>query len=329
MINCPLCYKQFTDVSEFERHLKEFHYLDMYQYYEMMKFTDSISRPPISYLTPSTEMYLPNLSKAKSINERNLFTNLIKENLREYYSNIIGDRFFQLFIIDDVYFNNTLSHQYEEFKDIIRVIQKRDDRDRSEAWFLDWILGYPRIISNENIDGIKTVRVDQLYSVDTSQPDKIIVNNYIINLPELLNMNYTNYPKYNIFSNSKGRNTRRLKLDPKKRPSPYLKFYPHKGSEVQSILQITDSRTGEPVDMDRVPKLDLIVLKLLTMRSRSYMKLLCEVLEVVCDSVNLITDGVFLRNSVEIDPKKNHKVNLSWLPSECSMDEEFINISIF
>lgn len=329
MIGCPLCYKQFSNVSEFERHLKEFHYLSMYQYYEMMGFSDSISRQPISYLTPSSEMYLPNLLKAKSMNERNLFINLIKENLKEYYNNIIGDRFFQLFIIDDVYFNNTLSHQYEEFKEIIKIVQKRDSRDRAEAWFLDWHLGYPRIIGKENVDGIKTVKVDQLYRVNTDQPDKIIVNNYVIELPELLNMNYSNYPKYNIFSNSKGRNTRRLKLDAKKRPNPYMKFYPHKNSDIQSILQVTDLQTGEPVDMGKVSQLDLIVLKLLTMRSRSYMKLICEILEVVCDSVNLITDGVFLRNSIEIDLKKKHKANLMWLPDDKCCKEDFINISIF
>ena len=327
MIKCPLCYKEFSEVSEFEKHLSEFHYLDMYRYYEMMGTSESLTRPPISYLSPSSEMYLPDLSKAKSVNERTLFTNLIKSNLREYYSNIIGDRFFQLFIIDDIYFNSTFSHQYEEFKEVLKILQKRDNRDRGDSWFLDWHLGYPRIVSKENLDGIKTVNVDSLYKVSYGD-DTITVNNYIIKMPELLNMNYTNYPKYNLFSKSKGRNKKRIKLDGKKRPNPYLKFYSHKDNSAQSIFSVVDRISGDELNTSNIPKLDLIVLKLILMRSRPFMKLLFEVIEVVCESTGTLSDSVFLRNSIEIDKKKSINTYIHWLPEDCSNDE-VINISIF
>ena len=57
------------------------------------------------------------------------------------------------------------------------------------------------------------------------------------------------------------------------------------------------------------------------------MKLIWSIFEEVSKNVGIISDSVFLRNTVMINPDKEKlKVNLSWLPEKSR--DNFINISI-
>ena len=63
------------------------------------------------------------------------------------------------------------------------------------------------------------------------------------------------------------------------------------------------------------------------MRNKTFMKLIWSIFEEVSKNVGIISDSVFLRNTVMINPdKKKLKVNLSWLPEKNR--DNFINISI-
>ena len=55
--------------------------------------------------------------------EREIRTEGIIRNIKDFYTNrILGDRYFQLFLVDNIYFQNTLPHQYSEFKKVINLL---------------------------------------------------------------------------------------------------------------------------------------------------------------------------------------------------------------
>ena len=125
--------------------------------YKCQKFLE-----PLTYCEPDF-YYQPCWdcsNKRKS--DRELITEGILRNIKDYYTKITGDRYYQLFIVDDIYYNTTFPHTYSVFK---KVVNSLNPPSRNDIWFLDWKLGFPKIISPENIDGIKIVNLTILLIV--------------------------------------------------------------------------------------------------------------------------------------------------------------------
>jgi hypothetical protein len=133
----------------------------------------------------------------KKRTERELVVESVIRNIRDFYmGKVLGDRYFQLFMIDPIYFANTLPHAYPEFK---RVISKLNPPSRNDIWFLDWVPGFPKIISGKNLEGLKIVNLSSHYTIELDK--KVVkVDDYEIRWPEEIRTGTRHRTRYGIFS---------------------------------------------------------------------------------------------------------------------------------
>lgn len=312
---CPLCGEETTD---FEQHLKEEHYLTLRSYYEMdppWPIEGSENRHPLTYIDP--ELYfIPKWDSLRSQYEKKQVVASIQSAVHDYFSKILSDRYLQMFLVSPFYFENTLSHTYEEFKDVL----KEKKQDRNKIWFLDWKPGYPKVICKENLNGIMSVLIDNYYKVDSGK-DKISINSWVIDFPDMVTYEPRHHSRYNIFNLKGGgdrRDTRRLRIG----DTECLKFK-NNPNGTHSILKLHDLE-GNSVNLSEQ---DLTVTKLVLMRNKHFMRILGSVLEELVKNVSVLSDSAFLRNTVSINPKKDIKFNLMWTPDENPRDN-YVNISI-
>lgn len=312
---CPFCSREATNLEE---HIRAEHFLGMREYYELEPppvIEGSSNRHPLTYIDPEL-YYLPVWSQLRSTYERNQATSGCRDAIHDYFGKIISDRYLQMFLVSDFYFNNTLSHTYEEFKEVL----KEKKQDRNKIWFLDWTPGYPKIICKENIEGIEAVLIDKYYRVCEEEEGRIRINHWTIEGPKLIPFDSRHHGRYNIFNQAKDttRETKRLRFSGNS--NCCLKFR-NSPCGFKSILKAKDTYDlGER---------DLTVTKILILRNKPIMRVIGMILDEFAKQAGILSDGVFLKNTVWIDPRKEKiKINLSWLPLEDNYKEDFINISI-
>lgn len=245
----------------------------------------------------------------------------IIDTIGEYYYNIVlGDRYLQLFIVDDIYYQNTLPHEYSIFK---KIINSLEPPSRNDIWFLDWKPGYPKIISVDNMQGLKLVNLSQQYEVKNEE-NTIIVGNYKINFPEIIEADSKHYSRYNILNSTGERRSKRLKLD----KDSFIKFYNTEFDAIKSIFKLT-TLEGNDVAIRDLTYQDYVIIKLAIMRNKKFLKLIFEIILELAKSVSLIKDTVFLKNTVMINPSATTSISLLWNPLSPYKDKDSINISIF
>lgn len=328
MYKCPYCDFKYEELSELEQHLLEDHFLSVQSYYEMNHIENQGDgkcykcgdpRSPLTYLDP-TGYFLPCWNCVTNKYEKAQFITTIQSAIKDYFSRVIKDRYLQMFLVNDLYFEWTLSHTYEEFKNVLKNLQKYN---RNKIWFLDWRVGFPKTISTDNLDGIEVKLIDDWYEVESGK-DQIRINSWIVKMPDIIPFDQRHHHRYNILNlSADSRNTKRLRLKDEK--DQCVKFYnSQKESFCKSIFSIVDLDGRE---VESLSEQDLTVTKLVLMRNKTFMKLIWSIFEEVSKNVGIISDSVFLRNTVMINPdKKKLKVNLSWLPEKSR--DNFINISI-
>ena len=277
---------------------------------------------PLTYLDPEF-YYQPcwDCLDSKRKSERQNIIDGILRNIREfYYSKILGDRYFQLFIIDPIYFRNTLPHEYSVFK---KVIGHLNPPSRNDVWFLDWLPGFPKIISLDNLSGIQLVNLSELYDIDNQDPNKIIIGDYEIDFPELVTYDSKHHSRYSLFNKARSIKTKRLKIGNK-----CIKFYNTEKPNVKSIFRLL--KNGEEINIGSLRKQDFAIIKLAIMRNKTYLRLVFEVVLEILKSCGKFRDTVFLRNSVCMDPKKEKIFNFFWTikSHEELISDSSINISV-
>lgn len=289
---------------------------------EELDYCYRCNRPldPLSWLDP--EFYtLPCwecMGKKKS--EREIRVEGLIRNIRDFYiSRILGDRYFQLFLVDGVYFSNTIPHRYSEFK---KVINSLDPPSRNDIWFLDWKVGFPKIISMKNLDGIKIINLSSMYKNIELGKKKIIVGDYEILMPEEVKADIRHRTRYGIFSKSNdNRKSKRIKINEK-----CYRLYNNDNDKVKSIFKVL--KCGEEIAFRSLSYCDYVILKLTLMRNRTFLKFVFEILCEISKQVAWYRDSVFLKNTIQIDPKKINRVNFIWNPISQDYMEDYINISI-
>jgi hypothetical protein len=327
MYKCPFCNFEYSDPSDLEGHLLENHFLSMQNYYEMTPIRSDEARcykcgeyrPPLSYINHEG-YYLPCWDCMSNYYERKQSVSMTQAAINDYYGKVLSDRYLQMFLIGDMYFNSTLTHTYGEFKDVLKSIHKHD---RNKIWFLDWIKGFPKTICLENKDGIKAVLVDEVYDVLSSK-NSIKINSWEILGPEIIPYDQRHHSRYNIFNPSaaESRNTKRLRLGDK-----CIKFYSIDGSDVKSIFSIKNMITGDIIRPEQLSEQDLIVSKLVLLRNKTFMRTICTIVNEITMNAGVFSDSAFLRNTVMMNPdKESIKINLSWTYE--GKRNNFINISI-
>ena len=243
-------------------------------------------------------------------------SNAIKE---YYYDVLLGDRYLQLFIVDNIYFQNTLPHDYSTFK---KIINSLDPPSRNDIWFLDWLPGYPKIISLDNIQGLHLVNLSSLYDIKNEE-DFIKVGDYEITMPEYMGVDNKHYSRYNILNNLGERRCKRFKISKDK----CLKFYNTDDNLVKSIFKLT--RNGNEVAIGDLTHRDYVVIKLAIMRNKKFLKAIFELIVELINNIGTLRDSVFLKNSVVLDPTNELNLNLIWNPLSTYKDKDSVNISIF
>ena len=275
---------------------------------------------PLSWLDP--EFYtLPCWEcMGKRRSEREIRTEGIIRNIKDFYTNrILGDRYFQLFLVDNIYFQNTLPHQYSEFKKVINLL---NPPSRNDIWFLDWKVGFPKIISRDNLDGIKIVNLSSLYKNIELGKTKTVIGDYEILMPEEVNPDIRYRTRYGIFSKSNdNRKSKRIKVGEK-----YYRLYNTDNDKIKSIFRIL--KNGEEIAFRSLSYRDYVVLKLALMRNRSFLKFVFEIFCEISKQVGFYRDSIFLKNLIRIDPKKVNRINFIWNPISPDYQEDYINISL-
>lgn len=321
MIKCPLCNKEFDYIEDLEQHLSNYHFLSMGEYYEMA-LTNKDLGLSLTYLTFSEGYYVPDWNSLTRRYEITQATKSVRQQLRDYYGRLVGDHYFQLFIIDQIYFSTTFPHSYEEFKNILGLLKRRD---RNKIWFLDWLPGYPRIISKENLNGLRLLEIDSQYKVK-SESKEIIVNDYKIRYPDIIPFDRAHHSRYNILNPSIDcRKTKRLRLRDHGKCVKFFSNDEEDPTDVKSIFRVY--KDGKWIkNMKEIPPQDFIVLKLVLLRNKSFIRLIFDILSEVGEFVGKLSDLVFLRNTITVDPGNELKASIIWTPEE--KRKKFINISI-
>ena len=330
MIECIGCGKEFNDINSFEEHLLNFHFLRYREYceLELMKGKDddffcyrcNKYRNPMTFLMRD-EYYLPcwNCTKDKKAEKLEAISG-IQRNLKDYYNRILGDRYFQLYIIDDIYFRSTLPHNYSEFKKVLSLLELPS---RNDIWFLDWEPGYPKIISTQNINGLKIINLNDFYKVESTK-DVLKVNNLEILFPELVPYDVRHHCRYNLVSKTSDRRTKRIKITGS---DNCVKFYNTK-SEFKSIFKIVNSETQEEVDFSELTYQDYVIIKLALLRNKTFVRIIYDIIYEILKYSCVFRDAVFLKNTIITNPDKSlRNLNFCWIPED-NYNKNDINICI-
>lgn len=330
MIKCIGCGKEFNDIFSFEKHLLEYHFLTYQEYCELELMRDKNNdfycfkcnkcRSPMTFLMRD-EYYLPCWECAMERKAEKLEAiNSVQRDLKEYYDKILGDRYYQLYIIDSIYFRSTLPHNYSEFKE---VLGNMNLPSRNDIWFIDWKLGYPKTINLQNINGLKIINLSDYYKVESSK-NSLRINNYEVILPEILPYDVRHYSRYNLINQTSDRRTKRLKMTSS---NNCVKFYNNLKSPFKSIFQIVKYDTKEKIELEDLTYQDYVIIKLALLRNKTFVRLIYDIIFEVLKYAGTFRDGVFLKNTIITNPEKSKKFNLSWLPEE-DYNRDNINISI-
>ena len=332
MFKCPFCNFKTEESDIFESHLLEDHFITISDYYEMIFpeveddrcYKCGKPKNPLTYIEPGT-YFMPCWDCMTNRYEKTQSLAMIQSAIKDYYTKISTDRFLQMFLIGDVYFNSTATHTYEEFKGVLKSLQRTNKIDRNKIWFLDWIPGFPKTICQDNLSGIKVVLIDDRYDV-ISEKDKIRINSWIIKLPDFVPFDQRHHSRYNLLNISvDSRNTKRLRL---KNEDKCIRFQNNGESPFKSLLKL-ENLDGTPLSPLDLSEQDLTVTKLILLRNKNFMRLIVSFLDEIVKSVGIISDSVFLRNTITINPgKEDIKLNFSWLPKEEKLRKNYINVSI-
>ena len=283
-------------------------------------------RPPLTYINRSFFTH-PCWDCIGEQNKREIKSTIlqVQDAIRDYYfETILGDHYLQLFIVDDIYFRNTLPHDFVVFK---RIISSLEPPDRNDIWFLDWIPGYPKLINLDNIAGMRLVNLSNLYKIENKDEDgEIKVGDFTISLPIQMSGENKHYSRYSILNLSNdGSRARRIKISKDK----CYKLYNTENDNVKSILSLT--KNGEKVAIGDLTYQDYVIIKLAIMRNKKFLRTIFEIVLEICKSVKELKDSVFLKNSVKLTPTPSIDASLCliWNPLSPYKESNNINLSIF
>lgn len=312
-----------------EKILKERHFLEFRDWAEICltsppdsdSYCYRCNRPliPLSWLDP--EYYLipcwSCVGRRKA--ERQVMTENIIRSIHDfYYSKVLGDRYFQLFIVDPIYFSNTLPHDYTVFK---KIISKLSPPSRNDIWFLDWNPGYPKVITPDNLPGLKIVNLSSLYPEVVIEKDMLKVGEFNILLPEQVSYDAKHQSRYSVLNQRGDRKAKRIKIGDK-----CYRFYNTGNDNVKSLFRLV--KDGVEVPVASLTHQDYAIIKLALMRNKSYLRLWFDVVMELVKSVSEVRDSVILKNTVTVNPKKSGVLNLVWNSKSPEVRDGYINISI-
>lgn len=330
-INCPCCDFEASTYDELEAHMVENHFMTIENFLERepRNKEEGYCWKCNKFLSPLTFLNLDacdyNLPCWNCMSKKYEISQAIQTTqgaIHDYYGQVLGDRYFQMFIIDDIYPETTITHEFGEFKKVLKLLQPKD---RNKLWLIDYIPGYPKTICSENVEGLKIVSIDDQYRT-ISKKATLMMKDYEVEYPSIVPYDSRHHSRYNILNTSDNNKSKRLRLSPSDgKSSKCIKFFNGSDPRIKSLFRIRRHSTGEEIDPTSLTRSDYIILKLVLMRNKTFTKLLVDMLEEFSLVSGIIRDGIFLRNTVKVDPNNRTCVNISWLPE---YKDGYINISV-
>lgn len=275
---------------------------------------------PLTYLEPDFYYQPCWTCSGKKRLDRQVLSDGLQRGMKDFYNKILGDRYLQLFLVDDIYFHTTFPHNYDTFK---KVVNSLDPPSRNDIWFLDWIPGFPKIISLENLPGIKIVNLTEYYGSIECGKDSLKVGPFEIIMPEPSTFDPKHHSRYSILNTSmESRKSKRFKIGEK-----CIKFYNTEDDNVKAIFKIR--KNGEDITVRSLTYQDFVIIKLAIMRNKTYMRFIFDIILEIAKYVSSIRDTVFLKNTVVLDPKdKDVSLSIIWTALSDYKEPNSINISI-
>ena len=274
---------------------------------------------PLTYLEPDF-YHLPCWGcMSKNIPERKAISEGILYNIKDFYSIILGDRFYQLFVVDDIYLKTTFPHSYTVFKKVLNALETPV---RSDIWFLDWIPGYPKIINLDNLPGLKIVNVTKEHSIFQNNKEMMKVDDFEVYLPETVDPDTTHRSRYSLFAGKNGR-SRRVDIG-----DTCYKLYDTNEPGTKSVFRL--KKFGEDYPVNTLTHKEFVILKLAIMRNKTFLRFLFTMLFEILKNTGVYRDTIFLKNTVVLSPDNKNKINLVWTTKSphFKKDNEYINLSI-
>ena len=330
-MKCPVCNKEIGTVEQVINHLNSSHFLNFQNYCEnsilaWRKEEESVCfscggvRTPLTWLERDF-YYLPCRECLRRKSDYQEAKDDIIKNIKQYYKKIIGDRHFQLFVLDDVYLHRTFPHDFDTFSKVLKLLELPKDRD--ELWFLDWKPGYPKLLCPENINGIELISLTRYFKKFINEDDRIIIGDYEIRMPERILYDSKHHFRYNILNKSSdARRTKRLRLA---NNDSCIKFFVSE-EDWNSIFRLY--KDNKPVDLSKISHLDILIFKLAIFRNKNFLRLLFDIVYELLNNISCYRDEIFLKNTVLLDPDKDLTLNLSWFPDKRKLNKEVVNISV-
>ena len=317
-----------NDPVKFEESIKWNKFLSSEEYYEIQLLTkysedDTCFRcgkrlEPLTYINQDF-YHLPcwECLEGKKNPEKDSIVENIERNIKDYYSLLIGDRYLQLFLVDDIYFSNTLPHDYEVFKQILLSL---NPPSRNDIWFLDFVPGYPKIISPGNLNGLKLVNITKAVDFNIDK-DVIRVGEYEIGMPEFSKFEPKRQLRYSILNRNRERKTVKVRVGDK-----YVKLFNTDNENVKSIFKLT--KDGREISFKLLSHQDFVIIKLAIMRNKTFMKLIFDIAHEIYKQCKIYRDCIFLKNTIVLDPRKTETFNLVWFSMSENINNNYINVSI-
>lgn len=295
---CPICKKEVE--GRLWRHLQEDHFISIQSLLEM----DIPSNSLLTYLDPELFKYeLPSWGKKNFEYEQ--AKSLLRAEQHDFYSQLLGDRYLQMYICDDIYPEITMTHRYTDF---VRVLRELKPLDRNKLWLVDFVPGFPKNVCLENVDGLKIVDINNHFKT-TSELEEISVGGNTLRLPEYVPYDHRHHSQFNVLNRKTDAKVRkRLRVE--------------KERCIKTINGRLFRYEGEPLS-----KADLTVLKLVFMRNKNFMRTIIGVLEELAKVVGTLRDGLFMRNTVTFDKKNPIAVSVGWTQDE-EISDNYIKLSI-
>lgn len=338
-LTCPWC-KFHGNYKALEKHITGTHFISYRSACEISLlqggdpdgkcYKCNSPKTPLTFLIPNY-YYVP-CWNCLSTRDRKAMIKTLVEEIEEFYSKILSDRYLQLFLIDPIYYEATIPHTYDTFKS---VLGKKELPSRNDIWFIDWLRGTPKVISRDNLDGIEIKDLGELYNI-TSTRNKINLNSYSIEAPLIVKYDSIHHGRYNILNMKGDRKTKRLRIPG---TDTCFKFWNNEGEGIEdwkSILRVTKQGSSDPEEnvLGKMSPLDFLTLKLVLLRNKAFMKHIFQILSILLQQgIRTFADHVFLGNTIDIcsmDEKRKYNLVLSWkpIPLNEQQEENTINISI-
>lgn len=298
-------------------HIRSSHFLEYNQYVEFNKEKGL-------YLTPWLNIRIDRSWKLKKIMESiNLWSNYL----------LSEDNFSKLWILNNHYRDMMVIYDFKYYDDLFSKIFKSRYQvyDDINLFSIKIKSAYPKILSEENIDGISilnpitSIKNNELYEVDNNKYSFKFQNSiYEISLSERVEYNNKTHYRYNILSNFNNPvSCKKLILS----ECDCVKFYSSNFDECKSILKVT--KNGLRVHSLGLSEIELYYIKFYIMSNKHILKDVLVILKELIRNCNTVSDKSFLINTLQINPCGKFNLNIGWTCVD-NMDRSkgTINISI-